>query len=187
MSETLLITIVEGLVITILGCVLHFTYGWSKENKFVGVFSAVNESTWEHEKLALSGIFFCTLCDVWFLGENPNYWFAKCISFLVPIIMIPALFYGYHLFLKLRSCLPLDIAIFILASFVSALVFAVVLELPPTGILGEIISGAISLVVFTAYLLLTKFPIQNNIIFEDPLTKKYGYAGFKSPKKRHKK
>ncbi len=58
--------IIEGLVITILGSVLHFTYEWTGQNKFVAYFAAVNESTWEHIKLALSSIFFCTLFDVWF-------------------------------------------------------------------------------------------------------------------------
>ena len=35
----------------ILGTLLHFTYKWSEENAIVGIFSAVNESTWEHLKL----------------------------------------------------------------------------------------------------------------------------------------
>ena len=35
----------------ILGSLLHFTYEWSNENSFVGSFSAINESTWEHLKL----------------------------------------------------------------------------------------------------------------------------------------
>ncbi len=34
-----------------LGTLLHFTYEWSDENTFVGLFSAVNESIWEHTKL----------------------------------------------------------------------------------------------------------------------------------------
>ena len=35
----------------ILGTLLHFTYKLSGNNQLVGVFSAVNESTWEHLKL----------------------------------------------------------------------------------------------------------------------------------------
>lgn len=37
--------------ISILGVLLHFTYEWSGDNPAVGLFSAVNESTWEHLKL----------------------------------------------------------------------------------------------------------------------------------------
>ena len=36
--------------ISILGVLLHFTYEWSNDNPAVGLFSAVNESTWEHIK-----------------------------------------------------------------------------------------------------------------------------------------
>lgn len=36
----------------ILGTILHFTYEWSGNNNLVGIFSSVNESTWEHLKLA---------------------------------------------------------------------------------------------------------------------------------------
>ena len=35
----------------VLGTILHFTYEWSNENSIVALFSAVNESTWEHLKL----------------------------------------------------------------------------------------------------------------------------------------
>ena len=38
--------------IIILGSLLHFTFEFSGGNPVVGVFSAVNESIWEHLKLA---------------------------------------------------------------------------------------------------------------------------------------
>ncbi len=37
--------------ISVIGTLLHFTFEWSGENAFVGLFSAVNESIWEHTKL----------------------------------------------------------------------------------------------------------------------------------------
>ena len=98
MSKMLIVLIAETLVVTVVGSLLHFTYAWSKENKFVAIFAAVNESTWEHIKLALSGIFLCTLGDIWFLGGNPNYWLARSVSFVVPVVVIPLLFYGYRKF-----------------------------------------------------------------------------------------
>ena len=36
----------------ILGTILHFTFEWFGNNAFVGAFSSINESTWEHLKLA---------------------------------------------------------------------------------------------------------------------------------------
>lgn len=40
--------------ISVLGVLLHFTYEWAGDNAVVGLFSAVNESTWEHLKLLFS-------------------------------------------------------------------------------------------------------------------------------------
>lgn len=176
-----MIFLLEGLAISILGSILHFTYVWSGRNKFVAVFAAVNESTWEHIKLALSGIFICTLVDVWWLGSNPNYWFAKSMSFLVPVLVIPALFYGYRAILKVKSCLPIDIALFFVVSFVSSGVFAWMLELRPMGEAGEIVSIVISVVVLAMYLSLTRFPM-HNFLFRDPITGKYGYDGHRERK-----
>ena len=36
---------IRFLFISILGVLLHFTYEWSDDNRIVGLFSAVNEST----------------------------------------------------------------------------------------------------------------------------------------------
>ncbi|MGN0592680.1 MAG: DUF6512 family protein [Ruminococcus sp.] len=37
--------------ISVLGTLLHFTHSWSGGNPFIGLFSAVSESVWEHLKL----------------------------------------------------------------------------------------------------------------------------------------
>ena len=46
--------IVGIIVICIIGTLLHFTYEWSHHKKIVALFSAVNESTWEHIKIAMT-------------------------------------------------------------------------------------------------------------------------------------
>ena len=37
--------------VLILGTLLHFSFSWLREAPVAGLFSAVNESTWEHMKL----------------------------------------------------------------------------------------------------------------------------------------
>ncbi len=44
-------TIIDILIVSLIGTLLHFVYEWSGNNGFVGIFGAVNESTWEHLKL----------------------------------------------------------------------------------------------------------------------------------------
>ena len=46
--------IINILIISVLGTISHFLYDISGHNKFVGLFTAVNESTWEHIKIALT-------------------------------------------------------------------------------------------------------------------------------------
>ena len=45
-------TVVGGAAVLALGAAAHFFYEWSGNNFFVGMFSPVNESVWEHMKLA---------------------------------------------------------------------------------------------------------------------------------------
>lgn len=172
----MIVLIAESVAIALLGSLLHFTYELSGENKLVGIFSAVNESTWEHVKLALSGIFICTLVDIWFLGDNPNYWLARSVSFVVPVIVIPLIFYSYTKFTG-KPILAVDIASFFVAAFLSTLAFILVLKSPEVGEVGGYISMAISVVIITMYLSLTRFPL-HNFLFQDPINHRYGYAGF---------
>ena len=72
------------IIIGILGSLSHFVYEWSGNNRFVGYFFAVNESTWEHLKL----LFFPTVVYSvieYFLVKNKiaNYIPAAVISVFV--------------------------------------------------------------------------------------------------------
>ncbi len=52
MYRRLNIFLIIGAVFTIItGTLLHFVYEWSGESLFVGIFSPINESVWEHLKL----------------------------------------------------------------------------------------------------------------------------------------
>lgn len=48
----------------ILGALLHFTFEWSNKNLLVAAFSSVNESTWEHLKLAFVPMFISTIIRI---------------------------------------------------------------------------------------------------------------------------
>ena len=45
------------IVICVIGTFLHFLYEISDHKKFVAIFAAVNESTWEHIKYVLRQLF----------------------------------------------------------------------------------------------------------------------------------
>ena len=93
--------ILSIIVISVVGTVSHFLYDISEHNKIVGLFSAVNESTWEHIKIALTPTIIWGLVDGYIYGINPNYFLAKLVSLLIIIVLMPILFYGYkYLFNK---------------------------------------------------------------------------------------
>lgn len=102
------IFIIGFIFISILGSILHFTYELSGHNKYVSLFSAVNESTWEHIKIALTPYFLYSLVDGYYYLNMNNYFPSKLVGLLVIIITIPLLFYGYQIFTK-KSILFVDL------------------------------------------------------------------------------
>ena len=92
----LIFEILSTIFISITGVLLHFAYEWSGNSTLVGLFSAVNESTWEHLKL----IFFpmlITLIVGYFIFKNdfPNYICAKTIGIITSLLFTIIFFYTY--------------------------------------------------------------------------------------------
>lgn len=84
------------IAVSILGTLSHFLYDWTGRIPAVGLFTAVNESTWEHMKL----LFFPMLLYyifVWFKLRSriPGALPALLIATLIGTCLIPVLFYTY--------------------------------------------------------------------------------------------
>jgi hypothetical protein len=80
----------------IVGSLLHFAYEWSGNSPIVGVFSAVNESVWEHLKLGFWSLFLYSAVEYWFIRRKThNYLAAKAAGILTLQIFIVAFFYIY--------------------------------------------------------------------------------------------
>ena len=97
----------------ILGTLLHFTYEWSGRNLFVASFSAVNESVWEHLKLAFFPMIIAAIIEYFFVkDEVNNYVEAKTIGIFTAISFIVVLFFTYSGIIG-TSIIVIDILIFI--------------------------------------------------------------------------
>ena len=81
--------IISIILISLIGTLSHILYDITKHNKVIGLFCAVNESTWEHIKIGLTATFIYSFIDGAFLGTNENYFIAKFISLVCIIIIIP--------------------------------------------------------------------------------------------------
>ena len=102
----------------ILGTILHFTYKWSGANNLVGIFSAINESTWEHLKLLFFPMLITAIIGLIYFKKNvPNILCAKTIGILVAICFTVVFFYTY------TGILGKNIAIIDISSFFVATIF----------------------------------------------------------------
>ncbi|MCS7145359.1 MAG: DUF6512 family protein [Nitrososphaerota archaeon] len=94
------------------GSLLHFTYQMSGGNPVVAVFSAVNESLWEHLKLAFWPATILAAAQYFRLRKAyPALLLGKTVGILSMPLIIVAGFYGYTLFIPHN--LAADIGLFI--------------------------------------------------------------------------
>ena len=98
------------------GVLLHFLYDLSGQNVLVGLFSAVNESIWEHMKLLFFPMFIFALIQYIIWGKQyPFFWCAKLAGILLGLLLIPILYYSYTGILGVTADW-VNIAIFFIAS-----------------------------------------------------------------------
>ena len=82
--------------VLITGTLSHFLYGWTGKNAFIGFFTPVNESVWEHMKLLFFPMLLFALAMGWkWKGEFPCIASALSFGILAGTVFIPAFFYGY--------------------------------------------------------------------------------------------
>lgn len=88
---------VAGFLFTsILGTFLHFLFDLSGRSVIVAIFSAVNESIWEHMKLIYYPMLLFSLIEYRFWGKNyEQFWCVKLIGILLGLTLIPVLYYTY--------------------------------------------------------------------------------------------
>lgn len=162
-----------------IGSALHFTYNWAKHNRKVAIFSAVNESYWEHIKIAYWPLFALYLIEFLLGGwAQPAFIPAKTVAlYSVPIFMVSIVF-SYKHFTR-KNILFVDIGSFLLSIIVAQVLCSLVLsQLVADGWIIAI-SLVFLLFIFLAFLMFTRRPPREPDFFRDPITKKYGYKGHK--------
>lgn len=154
-----------------IGSLLHFTFNWSNNSHFVALFSAVNESTWEHLKLAFWPTFVFTIIEWLVFGKNlKNFCWASFIKLVsIPIIII-ALFYSWLVFLPDNTIW--DISIFILA-VICGYFFSYKIIKSEKKFGSEWIWAILILVMLAKFSLFTYFP-PKMFLFKNPVDSGYG-------------
>ena len=173
MNPVWLFVLISAVVISLVGTLAHFLYDIAHHNKVMGLFAAVNESTWEHTKIALTPMLLCGLVDGWLFGADPNYFLAKFFSLVAVIVLIPLLFYGYKALLG-RDVLVLDILIFYVAIFAGQGLFGWLLMVGSLGFVGQYLGCVGLFATLACYMVFTLMPARN-FLFRDPITHRYGF------------
>lgn len=163
-----------SLPLGILGSLLHFLFDWTKHNRFVGVIAAVNESYWEHIKIAVWPVLLLQLC----LFIAGGFQFSSFIPaatialYSIPISMIGLVF--LYKAVSKRNILWIDISVFFLVIAIAQVLFVLFLqELSPSR--GTILISLAFLVgLVVAFLRFTARPPKEPDVFIDPTNKRYG-------------
>jgi len=152
---------------------LHFVFEWSGYWRPAALIAAVNESMWEHLKMAFwPGLIFALVEYPFIRKAAHNVWVAKGLGLLTMPVVIVALFYGYKAILG-RDYLWMDISIFALAVVAGQLVSYRILITPRMGRSVQWSGMILLIVLIVAFSSFTYRP-PRLFLFEDPRTHEYG-------------
>lgn len=157
----------------VVGTLLHFLFDWAGGNIAVALFSAVNESIWEHLKLLFYPMVAFSTGEYFVWGrEVESFWCTKLLGILLGLVLIPVAYYTYTGIFGINADW-LNITIFFLTA---GLVFWVETKLFEQGVacplnpkLAVICIGLVA-VLFTVF----TFKTPRIPLFQDPLTHTYG-------------
>lgn len=155
----------------ILGTILHFTYTWSKNNSLVGLFSAVNESTWEHLKLLFFPMLISTIVGYFtFQDTFPNFLCSKTIGIITAMLFTVIFFYTYTGIIGTNYAFA-NILTFILSVIIGEYV-AYILTIN-NFTFNKIFCISILIILTIFFFIFTFNPPKINL-FKDPLNGSYG-------------
>lgn len=159
---------------SVLGTFLHFLFDLTGGSVLAALFSAVNESIWEHMKLLFYPMILFALVEYFVWGkQRQDFWCRKAEGIFPALFLIPVVYYTYTGILGI-SADWFNITIFFLAAG-----FAFRRE--TLSFLGEnpcLLTPAASvfllLLMAAGFTLLTFHPVKIPF-FRDPLTGTYGF------------
>ncbi|MHA3978543.1 DUF6512 family protein [Halovulum sp. GXIMD14794] len=150
-----------------LGSALHFAFDWIGGWRPLAVVAAVNESVWEHLKLAFwPGVLWALVAPLAAGQERSRVLAAKGVTLLVTGVLIVMVFTSYTAILG-RNLLPLDIGTFVAAIVAGQLLSVSLLS---SGVLQSQALRRAGLVLLTlqlvAYSLFTYYPPKHWLFIE---------------------
>jgi hypothetical protein len=159
-------------VIIVGGVLLHFAFGWCGRRAVIAVFTPVNESVWEHLKMAYWPLVALTGVQRFAGAGEPGLFSARSAGFATAAALMLGLYFASAALLPesgLRTRLAMDGTIFVVAVAAGQLVSHL---LTPHGFGG--VAGLILLLAPAVVFAVTTFAPPRVAIFRDQLTGGYG-------------
>ena len=163
---------IYGAILSIIsGSLLHFVFEWSGGLKVVALFGAVNESTWEHLKLAFWPTFVFSCIEYFVISKNvKNFCFATFIKLSSMPIIIVVMFYAW------LALFP-DNFIYDISTFIIAVVAGYMLSYKIMNISrnfsNNILYSALIVILLAIFSLFTYYP-PKSFLTKDPIGGGYG-------------
>ena len=159
---------------SIAGVLLHFAFDLTDKNAFFALFSAVNESIWEHLKLLFFPMFVFALIESRYIGsENKSFWCVKLIGIMSGMALTVVLYYTINgVFGKTPDWI--NIAIFFIATAFGYILETRLLIKNSIECKFPMVPLTILVLIGVVFAVLT-FITPQIPLFEDPITKTYGY------------
>lgn len=166
MKHLIRYTIIGIFFVLITGTLAHFLYEWSGNNRFVGYFTPVNESVWEHMKLLFFPMLLYSLILI--LGPLRKYTFivsALYFGIFIGTILIPVFYYTYTYFLG-KNVFILDLSTFVFSVLIA---FLLSYRFTKSGRLESYTSllGLMMCVLFVCFVVFT-YDTPDIFVFKDP-------------------
>ena len=163
--------IFSSLFIFIIGTLLHFTYNLSNNNTLIGLFSSVNESTWEHLKILYIPMLITTIIGyIYYKYIYPNFLCVKTKAIIISLLFMTIFYYTYTGILGYNITI-LNISSFFIATIIEEYyTYKNINKNKPCNTLIPII---ILLTLLILFIIFTFYPPHIDL-FKDPLTNTYG-------------
>ncbi len=161
----------------VVGSILHFIYDWSGGQRWAAVLGAVNESYWEHIKIAIWPVLLLQVV-LYALGgfRYPAFIPAATVAlYTLPVSMV-GIVWLYKSYTK-RNILWVDITVFGIVIALAQFAFVQLLQQLDANAVTVALSVPYLLGIIVAILRFSFRPPTEPDVFVDPLTDAYGLEG----------
>lgn len=181
MKRSIALWQMDGFIFTsIAGTLLHFLFDWTGQHVVAALFSAVNESIWEHMKLIYYPMLTFALIEYRFWRrETEGFWCVKLWGIVLALVLIPTIYYMYTGVLG-RSADWFSITIFFIAAGVAYRQETLRFRNKKACLLPEWAAFGLICLIGVIFILLTFAP-PHIPLFQDPVTGSFGFWGDAAP------